>query len=316
MQHYIVLDLEWNQGYEVNYTADMPFEIVEIGAVKLDSKKNIIDKFSSLVRPTLYKKIHYVTKRVISLSTQELSSARMFPDVAQDFFDWCGEDYLFCSWGPSDLTELQRNMRYHRLPPLSDGPITFLDVQKLFSMLIEDGKIRRSLEYAVDTMSIPKSDNFHRALSDAEYTAMILQRLDRPKLEAFYSHDVFHPPIDKQHEVHLRFDGYSKYISRRFASRSDAMEDYEVTSCRCFVCGRKLKRRINWFSPGNRHYYLMGCCSQHGLMHGKIKLKKAEDGGVYAIKTIRVGTELELYDMRSKERKIKTQQTVSKFPNR
>ena len=42
MDSYIVLDLEWNQspnGREYSNN-DLPFEIIEIGAVKLDSKLN------------------------------------------------------------------------------------------------------------------------------------------------------------------------------------------------------------------------------------------------------------------------------------
>lgn len=43
--NYIVFDLEWNQcpdGKEKEIK-DMPFEIIEIGAVKLDSQRRVID---------------------------------------------------------------------------------------------------------------------------------------------------------------------------------------------------------------------------------------------------------------------------------
>ena len=41
---------------------------------------------------------------------------------------------MFATWGPLDLLELQRNISYYQLIPLSDGPIKFYDVQKLFSL--------------------------------------------------------------------------------------------------------------------------------------------------------------------------------------
>mgnify|MGYP003334168978 CR=1 FL=1 len=47
------------------------------------------------------------------------------------FLDWCGDDSIFCTWGSLDLLELQRNMKYYNLPPLSTKPIKYYDIQKL-----------------------------------------------------------------------------------------------------------------------------------------------------------------------------------------
>ena len=44
--NYIVLDLEWNQaGDRHNKDFGLPFEILEIGAVKLNRKMKVIDTF-------------------------------------------------------------------------------------------------------------------------------------------------------------------------------------------------------------------------------------------------------------------------------
>ena len=50
---YIVLDLEWNQSPtgKKNTVSEIPFEIIQIGAVKLDSNFNIIDEFNMNIRP-------------------------------------------------------------------------------------------------------------------------------------------------------------------------------------------------------------------------------------------------------------------------
>ena len=50
---------------------------------------------------------------------------------------------------------------------LTDKPLPYLDVQKLYSLAYEDGKIRRALEYAVDELNITKDEPFHRANNDA-----------------------------------------------------------------------------------------------------------------------------------------------------
>ena len=57
---YIVFDLEFNQGFDkkLNKTVSnekCPFEIVQIGAVKLNSNLEMIDTFNSFVKPNIYK---------------------------------------------------------------------------------------------------------------------------------------------------------------------------------------------------------------------------------------------------------------------
>ena len=65
---YIVFDLEWNQSPigQAGEHPRMPFEIIEIGAVKLDENYNIIDEFSRLVKPRIYTKIHKIIRQMLS----------------------------------------------------------------------------------------------------------------------------------------------------------------------------------------------------------------------------------------------------------
>ena len=55
--NYVVFDLEWNQGNQVQQTehADIPFEVIEIGAVKLNDKYVMINEFSRLIKPEVYR---------------------------------------------------------------------------------------------------------------------------------------------------------------------------------------------------------------------------------------------------------------------
>ena len=58
--NYIVFDLEWNQspnGKE-DSVDHLPFEIIEIGAVKLDEGFCQVGEFHKLIRPQVYKKLH------------------------------------------------------------------------------------------------------------------------------------------------------------------------------------------------------------------------------------------------------------------
>ena len=57
--NYIVLDLEWNQSSNPENTVpSMPFEIVEIGAVKLNEKREKTGEFSRLIKPQVHRHMH------------------------------------------------------------------------------------------------------------------------------------------------------------------------------------------------------------------------------------------------------------------
>lgn len=305
--NYIILDLEWNQSStgEEEVTKILPFEIVEIGAVKLNSRREMIGEFSELVKPQVYHEMHQITRRLIHLQIEQLEKGHPFSEVAKRFFAWCGEeDYIFCTWGPLDLTELQRNLRYYDMEPLTDGPLPFLDVQKLFSIGYEDKKSRRTLEYAIDYLKIEKDIPFHRAFSDAYYTAKILALLEEKVLRN-YSYDLFHIPANQRAEVHVQFDSYVKYISRGFADKAQAMEDRTVNETRCYLCRRNLRKKIRWFTPNGKHYYCLSYCDRHGYMKSKIRLRKSEEKMVYVVKTERFITEEEVELIRERRKKAK-----------
>ena len=148
--------MEWNQAADPKTKEEnqLIFEIIEIGAVKLNEEKKQIASFHELIRPQVFHRMHQITGELIHLKMEQLENCRTFTEVAKDFLEWCGEDYVFCTWGNLDLLELQRNMDYYQMPPLSDKPLRYYDVQKLFSIAYEDKKSRRTLEYAIDYLEI------------------------------------------------------------------------------------------------------------------------------------------------------------------
>ena len=304
--NYIVLDLEWNQSSDGKEEESklLPFEIVEIGAIRLNSERQMVSEFSELIKPQVYHEMHHITRKLIHLQMDQLEHGRPFAEVAEQFFEWCGEDPVFCTWGAMDLTELQRNLSYYGMQTLADGPFPFLDVQKLFSIGFEDRKSRRSLEYAIDYLKIEKDIPFHRAFSDAYYTAKVLALLNQEVLRN-YSYDVFHIPKDKQSEIHVQFDTYAKYISRGFADKAQAMEDRTVSSTKCYLCRRSLRRKIRWFTPNGKHYYCVSYCDRHGYMKSKVRMRKSEDKMVYVVKTEKFITEAEVEAIRDKQKKSK-----------
>lgn len=302
--NYIVLDLEWNQAADMKTKLEnqLIFEIIEIGAVKLNEKKRQIDSFHELIKPQVFHRMNQVTGELIHLKMEQLENCRTFTEVVSDFLDWCGDDYIFCTWGNLDLLELQRNMDYYGMKPLADGPMKYYDVQKLFSIAYEDSKSRRSLEYAVDYLEIDKDIAFHRADSDAYYTAKVLGCFYHPAIFHNYSYDTYQLPKKREDEVHAIFDDYEKYISRGFPDKMTAMEDREVTSTNCFLCGANTKRKIPWFSVNNgKHYYTVVYCEKHGYLKGKIRMRKSVHDEIYVVKTMKLVGEDTVADILKKK---------------
>ena len=67
--NYIVLDLEWNQGNEEKekQRKDIPFEIIEIGAIKLDGRMEFGGSFHEVVKPQVYQEMHRMTRQLLHM---------------------------------------------------------------------------------------------------------------------------------------------------------------------------------------------------------------------------------------------------------
>ena len=85
--NYIVMDLEWNQSKKEEENQDMKYEIIQIGAVKLDSNLEIIDEFSSYIRPQVYLEMDPFLKKILSCDMEDLKKEKCFIEVINEFFN-------------------------------------------------------------------------------------------------------------------------------------------------------------------------------------------------------------------------------------
>lgn len=310
--NYIVLDLEWNQGNQSpsHSGTKVPFEIIEIGAVKLNKDRVMTDEFSELIKPQIYKTMHYMTGKLIHLKMKELKNERPFPEVMKSFLEWCGPDPIFCTWGPLDLYELQRNMTYYGFKPISDGPFAFYDVQKLFALEHEPEKKRLALESAVDFLKIEKDIPFHRAFSDAYYTAKVFSYIKRDDTLRHFSYDTYTPPKDRAHEPLLFFGNYDKLISKTFPTREALMADRKVRDTSCYICKAKAKKQIKFFSPTGKYYLGLSKCETHGYIKTKIRIRKSEDEQFFTVKTRKIIPETEALELVARSQRTKKNKKV------
>lgn len=177
--NYIIYDLELNQKYSKEDNChDLPFEIIQIGALKLNNKLETISTFNALVKPTVYNDIHPYIEALTKISNDMVNSHNTFPKVYKDFLNFIGnEDFVFCTWGTSDIKELIRNIEFHNL---NHKTIInkYIDVQNIASKYLNAPKgTRIGLQNAVEVFDIRCSGNFHNAFNDAYYTAEIFKEL-------------------------------------------------------------------------------------------------------------------------------------------
>lgn len=312
--NYIVLDLEWNQcpdGKEKEEVL-LPFEIIEIGAVKMDSNFTVLDYFHELIHPQVYTTLHHMTKEIITIEEKDLQKCRTFPEVITDFISWCGKEAHFCIWGSIDLLELQRNISWYKLPAPFSFPLFYYDIQKIFSIVYEDRKTRRSLEYAVDYLNIEKGNIFHNAYSDALYTAEIIKHLTEKDILANSSVDYYRTPANRRQEFLITYTTYQKFVSKPFKSKPEAMKDRVVTSTRCYCCKKSARKKIRWFSSGTRNYLCLAYCEEHGWLKGKIRMRQHADGTFYVIKTLKLISEEEAYAVKEKQEIIRLRRRLKR----
>lgn len=291
--NYIVLDLEWNQCPEGKgkENKDLPFEIIQIGAVKLNQDREYMDSFERTVAPKVYHSLHYVTKDLLGTSMKELKKGVDFVDAINDFFEFCGDDYIYCTWGSMDLTELQRNCNFYNVNHSFPLPFIFYDLQKSYSIEYSDGKSRVSLETATTEMEIEKDSSFHTAMSDAKYTAKIFQKMNFSKSRDYTSVDTYRIPKKRKDEITIVYPTYSKYISMGYKDKDKILLDSRIVETRCYLCGKVVRKKIKWFSSNQKSYYCVAKCEEHGFIKGRMKIKKTDDNIFYAQKILKITDE-------------------------
>lgn len=191
---YTVLDFEFNQAFDF---ADEPvkpnhacrFEIIQIGAVKVDEDYNITREFNRLVKPRIYKRIHPYVEKITGWTDESFRNEEYFPQVYKDFRDFVGDDLVLCTWGSSDVHALYRNLTYYNIvkPPVL---IRYIDLQSIATKYLKYSKGGTiGLKNAVEALGIEEEEQFHNALCDAVYTARVFKKISpqKPEIKIFNS---------------------------------------------------------------------------------------------------------------------------------
>ena len=151
-------------------------EIIEIGAVRLNEQLEVTGTFQSYIKPRY--PIQSFALSFCKIERRVLQGSPSFPEVIEQFIDFCGEDYKLIAWGCTDFFSLSTDCRIHGR---STSWLTrMLDMSRFF-----EGGLAQALTEA----EVPFVGQHHSALDDALSAAELLKR----KPEIVLS-DVYYTP--------------------------------------------------------------------------------------------------------------------------
>lgn len=194
--NHIMIDLEMNK-IEKQYrdTKKLSSELIEIGAVKMDDKFNVIDKYQTYVMPVYGSMDEKITK-LTGITDDKLEGAPGFFEAMDDFTKWIGKDKTtFYSWSMSDIRqfEIESDFKGYKGKIIKRMSANWIDFQMEYSKLLRIEK-KIKLKQAVQAADYVFTGAEHTALSDAVNTAEILrlskdpekfERVMKPVLDLF-----------------------------------------------------------------------------------------------------------------------------------
>ena len=231
--HYIVYDLEFNQDFssfqgDLNNRNQYPFEIIQIGAIKLDINFKTVGSFNRLIKPAMYSRISPFITKLTGLKTEQLLDQKHFPEVFTDFRDFIDDEKsVLCIWGMADIRELYRNAFYHMLN-VNLIPKMYINIQSSMAKYLGmSSKKLIKLQNAVESLSIPVTKEFHNALYDAFYTAEVFKRIFNPLIQPKVYNPNYIKVRPRKKKVEVDYDGLLKQFEKMY-KRSMTKEEQEI----------------------------------------------------------------------------------------
>ena len=296
-REFIVMDLEWNQNsYATNQR--MPHEIIEIGACRVDGQGNVLDSFSRLIRPRVYRRLDKHIRSVTGITEAEVKSGGTFEDVFADFRAFCGEGAQLVTWGRDDYPVLRRNAAFFNQPLPFEPPV---DAQLVFAhACLGDPHQQMNLHSALERMNLSPDVPAHRAVYDAQCTAALLpligEAVRKLPSEAL---DRLRAALDRERRI---AGSVLRSTLTRYAYQTQALADEALMAVACPLCGGATRFDTAWFDSDRGKYLALSSCESHGMVLGQMHFKRAQSGLLIMHQRAFAASEEEIADVRERYR--------------
>lgn len=260
----IVLDLEWNRGYDKKQLD----EILQIGAVSLDRLGGpITDTFNVYIRPKVHKGLNRPARELPELEAI-LNAERTFPQAMEEFRQWCGEERVFAVWGGDDVDILRQNCEFWGLPGLKAEVV--YDFQAAFSQRVgtrQSVALFRAVEYC----ALPEVFDYHNALNDALYTALLSAWIREADLE------FQEIPGRLRRLVEVRFPPQPIRSFGSFSGERAPLDSRETRRQLCPLCGA-VSWVPRWYHWEGARWYGTFRCPEHGWFLCRMTISQRKNG--------------------------------------
>ena len=175
---FIIIDLEFNNLSGIHkcipnvYTdnpnlknLELDNEIIEIGAVKLDSHMQPCEELKVYIKPSVIPIINPKILDITKINIKDLENGVGFIKGLNKLKDMVQEGDIICSWAKDDIAEIIRNANYYGYDDLS-WIDNYLDIQEYVTKILGYRK-SLSLKNALKALKIRVNEELlHDALND------------------------------------------------------------------------------------------------------------------------------------------------------
>lgn len=264
--NYIILDLEWDSAYSHKKNGFVN-QIVQIGAVKLNSEFKLIDRIEILVKSGITKKVTKRFTELTGITTDDMKSGIPLKSATEKYNEWAGEDIVTMTWSNSDLYVIVENAKL-----FADGLMPrlerYVDLQKYVQSQMkrsEGNKNQISLSDAAEHFNISVEDfDLHTAADDSMVAAQLLKKTYKKDDFEIYVKDA----TSSEFFERLAFKNY--YLSN-INDKNINPADLDFYCDKCGVLASRSKKwnyRNHWFTS---EFYCSGCDEK---FIGRIMFKK------------------------------------------
>ncbi len=231
------MDLEWNTAYSKKQGKFIN-EIIEMGAVRLDSNFNGIDTLSIIVKAQIDKKLRGRVKELTHITNEEVSHGTVFPKAVKELSQWLGdEENTFLTWGDGDIRVFLKNYEYFTGEKTIPFINNYADVQRFCQSFTDVPSSQQiGLSAMCERLEVnPDEFSHHRALDDCLMTVACVRKVfDREKLARFTD------KCDSDFYGRLNFKPYV------IKDINNPLVDKSLFRCVCDICGGKVIRKKKW----------------------------------------------------------------------
>lgn len=237
--HYVILDMEWDSAYH-KLQKRFVNQILQIGAVKLDEKFNIVDIFDVTIKSSISKRVSGRFTELTGITKEMMLNGISLQDAVDRYNNWIGDDTVTITWSNSDLYTIAENEKY-----LLNGKRFKIDkyldlqvfIQGELKLLGHECKSQIALGTAAELLGIT-TENYalHTAKDDSLLCAALLKKYYNEASFDFLIKDTSNPEFYKR----LYFKPY--YISRI----NDECIEKSTREFYCEKCESKMKRLTKW----------------------------------------------------------------------